>query len=62
MTKIGNRRRRLKCALTLEVSGRRHELHEDTVPIRSGPLERIVRRAVLSSVRSRRDALREVRA
>ena len=29
--------------LTLEVSGRCHAVHEDTAPIRSGPLDRIVR-------------------
>jgi hypothetical protein len=32
--------------LTLEVSGRCHERHEDTAPIRSGPLDRIVMRQV----------------
>jgi hypothetical protein len=31
-----------ECNLTPEVSGRCHVVHEDTVPIRSGPLDRIV--------------------
>ena len=34
---------RFHACLTLEVSGRRHDANEDTVPIRSGPLDRIVR-------------------
>jgi len=40
------------CWLTLEVSGRCHELHEDTAPIRSGPLERIVRTVATCSSRA----------
>ena len=39
--------------LTLEVSGRCHELHEDTAPIRSGPLDRIVRRHSFGDVTDR---------